>query len=176
MKKVISVVVFTLIMQHSFGQDMPTLIKLHDVSTSLGISNSITVDTLLLKERIDKINNRVAEQQSYLLRAAEFYTKKDYENSIYYIKRVVINFKTIDFNTLKFLLLIGNYANLKDIENTARYFYIVNKSRLIDPENMRAITSAVRDNFSRADFDDALSPYYYYHRRLKMLDAIKFNK
>ncbi|MBI4647990.1 MAG: hypothetical protein HY738_15745 [Bacteroidia bacterium] len=154
MKKIFSAFIFLFIVSYSFGQDITTLLKLHDISIALGVANDISI---------------------FLLRAVECYSTKDYETSNYYIKKVVINFSNLDLNNLKFVVLLGSYANLKDVKQTAKYFYIADKSTLIAPENMEIIRSEIRKNFKKDVFDEALSYYYYYHARLKIIDEIKFN-
>ncbi|HJY63831.1 MAG TPA: hypothetical protein VJ455_06725 [Ignavibacteria bacterium] len=150
------------------------MMGLHDFSISLGSTNSASCDTLLMKARVGKMDIKISEQLVYLLRAAESYSIKDYENSSYYIQKVRINNRYPEYYNLKLLLFIGNYSNLKDLKNTARYFYIVNKVEFIDPYNMKTIRSEIRNNFKKDAFDDALSYYYYYHRRLKLIDEIGF--
>lgn len=174
MKKIFSVIIFSLFIGSSFGQDMSTLMRLHDFSISLGSAANVSLDTLLIKARALKMDIKSTEQLVNLLRAAELYSTMDYESSSYYIKKVVINNRYPEYSNLKFLLLIGNYANLKDIENTAKYFYIVNRLEFIDPYNMKTIRSVIRNNFKKDAFNDALSYYYYYHQRIKLIDEIGF--
>jgi hypothetical protein len=72
-------------------------------------------------------------------------------------------------------LFIGNYSNLKDLKNTARYYYIVNKeAKFIDQNNIKTIRSVIRNNFKKDAVDNALSHYFYYHERLKIIDEIEF--
>jgi hypothetical protein len=175
MKKILSVSALVLFMGYSFGQDRMTLLKLHDVSEALGIINSIFVDTMLLYTGIERTNKRIAEQHYYLLKAAQYYQLKEYSNSIYYIKKV-INFQSVEYNALKYLVLIGNYASVKDVKNTAKYFYQTNKSRIPDPESMECIRAVIRENFKRDEFSKALSSYYYYHERLKIVDDMRFRE
>lgn len=165
---------FSLLIDFSYGQDISTLMRLHNYSVSLGSTSSASFDTLLMKARVGKMDFRIAEQLVYLLRAAEFYSTRDYENSSYYIQKVGINSRYPEYYNLKLLLFNGNYANLKDLKNTARYFYIVNKAEFIDPYNLKTIRNVIKDNFKKNDFDDALSYYYYYHKRLKIIDEIGF--
>lgn len=174
MKKIYTAILFSLLMSYSYCQDLSTLMKLYDFSVSLGSMNKVPFDTLLMKARVDKMDKRIAEQLVYLLRAAEFYNLKDYASSSYYIHKVGLNYKYPEYYNLKMLLCIGNYANIKDIENTAKYFYIVNKVEFIDPKNRNTIRSVISSNFTKDDFDDALAHYYYYHQRLKLLDEIGF--
>jgi hypothetical protein len=174
MKKIFSVIIFSLLIDCSFSQDISTLMRLHDFSISLGSTNNASFDTLLMKARVGKMDIKITEQLVYLLRAAEFYSTRDYENSSYYIKKAGINYRYPEYYNLKFLLVIGNYANLKDLENTARFFYIVNKVEFIDPYNLKTIRSFIRNNFKKDAFNDALSHYYYYHQRLKLIDEIGF--
>ena len=148
--------------------------KLHDYSVSLGSTNRTSFDTLLMKARVGKMDIRITEQLVYLLRAAEFYSVGDYENSSYYIHKVGINTRYPEYYNLKLLLFIGNYCHLKDLENTARYFYIVNKSEFMDPYNMKTIRSEISKNFKKKAFDDALSHYFYYHKRLALIEEIGF--
>jgi hypothetical protein len=174
MKKIFSVILFLLMIDCSFGQDISTLMRLHDFSISLGSTNNASFDSLLMKARVGKMDVKIAEQLVYLLRAAEFYSTKDYGTSSFYIKKVGINYKYPEYYNLKSLLIIGNFAHLKDIENTARHFYILNKAEYIDPYNLNTIRSIIRKNFNKDTFNDALSHYYYYHQRLKLIDDIGF--
>jgi len=174
MKKIFPVIIFSLLINYSSGQDLTTLMRLNDFSISLGSTDRASVDTSLMKARIGKMNIKISEQLVYLLRAAEYYSTKDYENSSSYIQKVRINFKYPEYDNLKFLLFIGNYSNLKDLNNAAKYFYIVNKYEFIDPQNMKTMRSEIRNNFKKDDFDDALSYYFYYHQRLKIVDEIEF--
>lgn len=174
MKKVFSVVLFLMIMNCSFSQEYSTLMRLHELSVSLGSTSHIACDTLILKARVGKMDIRTAEQLVYLLRAAEFYSLMDYANSVYYIKKVGINYRYPDYYNLKLLLLIGNSAHLNDLDNTAKYFYIMNKVGYIDPQNLITIRTTIRNNFKKEAFFEALSHYYYYHQRLKQIEAIGF--
>ncbi len=176
MKKIISVYIFIFLVHYSFGQEIATLLKLHDVSVSLGIINSVSVDTIAIKARPEKINGRISEQQLFLLRASESYSAKDFENAGYYVKKVVLLFKNNDLNNLKYVIMVGSYANLKDARETAKYFYIVNRTRRLDPENLKIIRKEIRNNFTRDIFEQALSTFYYYHERLRIIDEIKFDK
>ncbi len=173
MKKVFSIVLFSMIINCSFCQEYSTLMRLHELSVSLGSTSRVT-DTLILKARTGKMDIRTAEQLVYLLRAAEFYSLMDYANSVYYIKKVGINYKYPDYYNLKLLLLIGNIAHLNDLDNTARYFYIMNKVGYVDPQNLNTIRAVIRNNFKKETFSDALSHYYYYHQRLKHIEDIGF--
>jgi len=176
MKKALPVCIFIFIINYSFGQDMNTLIKLHEVSVALKIVNSTAIDTILFKSETRKINRRITDQQALLLKAAEYYYAKDFENAHNYIEKVRIRFKNKEHNTLRYVLLIGSLAYTKDIRNTAKFLYYGNKIRYLDPENMNIIREAIRNNFKRENFDDALSYYFYYHHRRQILDEIKFNE
>lgn len=159
-----------------FGQDTASLIKLQEYSYKLGIKKDLIRDTseFLVKKEI--IGSRAAQRNLYLLRAAESYYIEDYENSFYYIRKVKARFYDIDFNNIRFLILIGNFANLKDIKNTAGYYYFIHETDIIEPVVRRIIQGEIRKNFRRTDFDHALSTYYYYHKRQRILDEINFNK
>ncbi len=174
MKKIYVAILFSLLMNFTYCQELSTLMKLHDFCISLGSMNKVPFDTLLMKARVGKMDPRIAGQLVYLLRAAEFYSLKDYANSSYYIQKVGLNYKYSEYYNLKMLISIGNYAHTKDIENTAKYFYIVNKVEYIDPKNLNTIRSIIASNFTKNEFNDALAHYYYYHQRLKHLDEIGF--
>lgn len=174
MKKILHVVLFILLINCSFGQEMNTLMKLHELSISLGCAENGEYDTLFIKARVGKMDIRITEQLLYLIRAAELYNASDYQNSILYLRKVGINYRYPEYYNLKMLLYIRNFANLKDLENTARYFYIVNKGSVY-PYNMTTMRSIIRNNFTRNEFDDELSHYYYYHRRLKLLEEIGYS-
>jgi hypothetical protein len=174
MKRIYSVLLFSLLIDCSFGQDLSTLMKLHDFSISLGSTNSASFDTLMMKARAGNMDIKIAVQLVYLLRAAEFYSNRDYENSSFYIQKVGISSRYPEYYNLKFLLLFGNYCNLKDIKNTARYYYILKKSKDIDPYNMKTIRSLIRNSFKKDAFDDEFSHYYYYHEKLRVIDEIEF--
>src|ERR1035437_299178 len=139
MKKIIAVYIFIFLFHCSFGQEVSTLLKLHDVSVTLGVANNIFVDTMAIKSQPGKINTRLSDQQMCLLRASESYSAKDFENSSYYIKKVVLLFKNNDLNNLRYVIIIGSYANLKDARETAKYFYIANKTKRMDPESLKII-------------------------------------
>ena len=117
MKKIFSVIIFSLLIDCSFGQDIihpdeiEVIFQFHWAALTV-----LPVDTLLMKARAGKMNIKISEQLVYLLRAAEFYSTRDYENSSYYIQKVRINFRYPEYYNLKLLLFIGNYSNLKDLE------------------------------------------------------------
>jgi len=175
-KKIIPVFIFVFLVHYSFGQEVATLLKLHDLSVALGVSNNISIDTFTIKSRPGKINIRISEQQMFLLRASESYSAKDYENSSFYARKVVLLFENNDLNNLRYVIMVGSLANLKDARETARFFYIANKIKRIDPESLKIIRREIRNNFTRDIFEKALSTFYYYHDRLRMLDEIKFEK
>jgi hypothetical protein len=173
MKSKILVILFSLLINYSFGQDLNTLMKLHDYSLAFGCTN-IAADTLLMKARIGKMHIKTAEQLIYLLRAAEHYTIKDYENSKLFIQKIGNTLRYPEYDNLKFFLQIGIYSNLKDIENTAKHFYIVSKYVYLDSNNLESIRNEIRNNYKRDSFDYSLSFYYYYHQRMKILNEIGF--
>jgi hypothetical protein len=175
MKKVFFVLLFSLLMNYSFGQELTTLLRLNDFFLSLGSTGDNTVDTLLLKARAGKMNLRMAEQIVYLLRAAESYSNRDFETSIYYIRKVDL-FPYPEYNNLKFLILVGGYANRKDLENTAKAYYLINKEKPIDHYNLATIGKEIGKNYTREAFNDELAHYFYYHQRLKILDGIEFTE
>lgn len=174
MKKTFSVLLFLLFITCSFGQDVTTLLKLNDYSISLGSSDSAYIDTFLIKARVKRLNTKTAEQLVYLSRAAEHYSNKDYENAKLNIQRVRMNFHYPEYNNLKFLLFIGTYANLKDLKNSAKHFYIVYRSKDLTPYTLKTIRGIIRNNFTKEAFSDELSYYFYYHERLKIIDEIDF--
>jgi hypothetical protein len=154
------------------SQEIPTLGKLYDISSKLGVRCLERTDTALTSSYRGDFNYRLSEREKYLLKAAEFYNLKDYDNANLYSKMSRFNFRNKDLLNLSFVLLIGSYSNLKEIRPTSKYFYIAVRKKHIYPENMELIREAVRSNFSRSDFDDALSPYFYYHDRLRILQDI----
>lgn len=175
MKNILPAFILLFLSNLSSGQEVPTAVKLFRISISLGVTNRISVDTLPGSSNQIWINNRESAAQSILLKAAESYKAKDYENSNNYSKKAGRLSNTDLFN-LKYVILIGSFANLKDVKQTAKYFYIADKTNLIDPENMKIIRKEIRLNFKRDIFDEALSYYYYYHARLRILDEIKFDE
>jgi hypothetical protein len=176
MKKFSFIYILIYFFNYTYGQDVATLVKLHNISTSLGVTTSISVDTLIINAKNARINYKVTEQQDLLLRAAEYYSNKDYENAGYYVKRVVLIFKNNDLNNLKYIIQIGSYANLKNIRETAKHFYLARKLKQIAPENMKIIINEIKINFTKDNFMDALANFYYYHKRLAIIDEMKFEK
>ena len=172
MKHLFSILIFIFLINYSFGQDLTTFKKLHEGSASLGLSNNSPLDTLVLSLRIEKNKHRVMEQLYILLKAAEYYKVKDYQNAAFYIRKVFLRFEATEYNNLKFVVLLGSLCNTKDIEQTAENFYIANRSKLVDPECIKIINEEIRKNFPKKDFEKALSYYYYYHDRQKIIDGI----
>jgi hypothetical protein len=176
MKHIFALIFLFVVVGFSYAQDLSTLKDLHNFSISLGSSKIVTADSSLMIGRVGKMDDRLVEQLVNLLRSAEFYSLKDYASSEYYIKNVRINNRYPDYYNLKLLLIIGNYANLKDVKNTAKYYYIVNKDKFVNPHNLETIRCIIKENFTLDEFNDALAYYYYYHQRLKHLDEIGFEK
>ena len=170
MKKAFFLFILISLINLSFGQDMSTELKLHNISVAMGVANSVTNDSMIIKYQ------KEAQQLSNLLKAAECYTNKDYENCSLYLRSVTRQFKNNDYNNLKYVLQIGCFANLKEAKLTAKYFYLANESKLVSSENMQLINSEIRKNFKKDIFDEALDSYYYYHARLRIIDEIKFNE
>jgi hypothetical protein len=174
MKKIFSFFLFILLHNYSFGQDTIMSEKIHSLSTLLGNDKIDSSDTVSVKRKKTNINYREAGHLSNLLKAAEYYNTRDYENSGFYIQKVRYKFRMNEFNNLMYTVMIGTFANEKDIKKTAKYFYVLRKSKFVDPECMQVINEAIRTNFTKENFDIALSPYYYYHNRQKIIDKIKF--
>jgi hypothetical protein len=172
MKRPVIALLFTFLLGNNYGQNINTLIKLNDACVQLGSSRRIPADTLQLKINLYKINPKVAQHMELLLKAADFYLAKDYEHSDYYIKQVRMNFRNIEYNNLKLLLMICNYAHSGDTTETARFYYIIKKINRMEPGNMEIIHKEVASHFDRDPFDDALARYFYYHQRMKILDTI----
>jgi hypothetical protein len=156
MKKLIPLIFLMLFGFIASAQNISTLIKLSDISNALGMVNNFASDTVLVKAINAKMKKKAAEQQLFLLRAAEYYKTNDYESAIFYIKKVK-DFDFIDLNNLKYVILVGSYANRKDINNTAKTFYDALKK--VDPVNLRLIRAEIKPNFKKKDFDKAFSVY-----------------
>jgi hypothetical protein len=172
MKNYIFLFLFLLLIQSSFSQDVATLIKLHELSVNLGIKNSISIDTMLINSRNEKINRRVSEQQLLLLKASEYYLNGDYENSLFFIKQAEIRFRNNDLNNLKYFVYIGSCAHLNLPVEAAKFYYIANNTDCIDPVNMIAIKNEIKNTISKELFERGLSRYYYYHKRMNILEDI----
>ena len=176
MKKIFLSIIFILIINYSFAQDITTLIKLQKVCVEQGVLDSISIDTMLIKSKIKKTNTKLTKQFDYLLKAAYSFKINDFESSYSEIKKVRYKFKTPDYNNLKYFIQIASFANLKNIKMTAKYFYIINKMKFITPKTHSIIRKEISKKFTRDEFDNALSTYYYYHDRQKILNEIKFSK
>lgn len=176
MKKAFFVFILNFLFNLSFGQDISTELKLHNISVAIGVANSVTNDSMRIKYPKEEIGYKEAQQLSKLLKAAECYNNKDYENCSLYLRSVAIKFKNNDYNNLKYFLQISCFANLQEAKLAAKYFYVANKSKLVSSENMQLINSEIRKNFTKDIFDDALDNYYYYHARFKIIAEIKFNE
>jgi hypothetical protein len=172
MKKFLFIFLTFILINNSFGQDISILIKLHEVSEKLGLISSISLDTLLIRSGYERVNRKISEQQLSLLKATECYLNSDYENSFFYIKKADIIFRNNDLNNLKFVVLIGTCANLNEAKLTAKWFYFINRNNVMLPQNKKIIYNLIKSNFNREDFEKSLSLYYYYHKRMKLLDEI----
>lgn len=172
MKKYIFSFVFLLPLQLLFSQDIVTLNKIYEVSTKLGIKNSISIDTMLINTRNERISRRVTEQQSLLLKASEYYLSQDYENALYFIKQVEIRFRNNGLNNLSYFISIGSNAHLNLPKATAKWYYTANRINCIEPENLKTIHNEIKEYLTRDEFEKGLSYYYYFHQRMKILAAI----
>jgi hypothetical protein len=172
MKRLLSAVFFTFLISFCFGQDINTLIKLNDACVQLGSTRKVPADKLQLEESLYKINAKMAQHMELLLKAAEYYLSGDYEHSDYYIKLVRMNFRNMEYNNLKLLLLTCNFAHNGDVKNAARHYYIIRKTDQMEQGNMEFIYKEIAGNLTREAFDNELSHYFYYHQRLKILDTI----
>lgn len=148
MRKYLFSLVFVCLSFSCFSQ-IETLIRLHQISIGLGLINDITSDTNLVKSNNQKIKKREEQKQLYLLRSAEYYKSKDFESSIFYIKKVK-DFEHIDLNNLKYVIKVGSYANTKDLYNTIRNYVIA--KRIVDPVNLRLIKNEIKNNFTKEEF------------------------
>jgi hypothetical protein len=176
MKRLFTGLILAFMVSHSFCQDINTLVKLNRMCVQLGSSRRLPADSLQLQLSLSKINIKTAQHLDLLLKAAENYLLKDYEHSSYYIQLVHMNFRNPEYNNLKLLLMICNFAHEKNIQETARHYYIIKKINLMEPGNMEFIHNEIAGNFERASFDKALSQFFYYHQRLKILDTIYNSK
>jgi hypothetical protein len=172
MKRFLTAFFFTFLISLCFGQDINTLTKLNDACVRLGSKRKQPLDKLQLEESLYKVNVKMAQHLELLLRAAEYYLSGDYEHSDYYIKQVHMNFRNMEYNNLKLLLLTCNFAHDGDAENAARQYYIIRKINQMEPGNMEVICKEIAGNLKREAFDNELSHYFYYHQRLKILETI----
>ena len=163
--------IFTFLQGNSFSQDINTLIKLNRACIQLG-STALTQDSLQADNNLAGINSKMAAHQVLLLKSAEYFISSDYEQSDYYIKQVRMNFRNKEYNNLKFLLMICNFAHTGDMKETARHYYIIKKINLMEPGSMKIIHKEIAGSLERVPFDEALSHYFYYHQRLNILDEI----
>lgn len=124
--------------------------QISEISRSVGL---IMNDTLIQQEISEKQQTKL----KYLYRATEYYKNEDYESSLFYIKKVN-DFRNIDLNNLKYVIKVGSYAKIKDINNTIRYHFSAFKK--IDPENMRIIRKIIADNFSAEIYYDQMDHYF----------------
>jgi hypothetical protein len=172
MKRLFAGLIFVFLAGQVICQDINTLIKLNSACVQLGSSRKLPPDSLHLQMNLYKINMKMAQHIELLLKAAEYYLLKDYKQSDYYIKQVQMNLRNIEYNNLKLLLITCNYAHAGDIAETSRHYYIIKKINLMEPGNMELIHREIAANLDRKAFDDALARYFYYHRRLNILDTI----
>ncbi len=156
------------------AQEYSTMMELHEYSVSLGCTTG-DADTLLIKSRVGLMPVRTSQQMVYLLRAAESYVIKDYKNSSLFLNKIGGILRMPEYDNVKYFLVVANYCNLKDIENAAKHFYLLNKYAYLDPQNLNSIHKEIRNNFEKEAFDHALSYYYYYHKRQEVLNEIGFN-
>ena len=171
-KRISSAIVLIFLVNISHSQEIATLRKLYDISARLGVTCMASADTMTTSAYMSDFNHPLNEREIYLLKAAEFYCKKDYVTTNLYIKKSRTNFRNKDLINLSFVLLIGSYSNRQEIASTARYLYIIVRKGQLYTENMELVRAGIRNNFSRSDFDNALSIYFYYHDRQKILQDI----
>lgn len=171
-KRIASFIVFIFLANILHSQAIPTLRKLYDISAKLGVTCMATPDTIRSLTSQADLNYSLSEREKSLLRAAEFYLQKDFGSALLYSKKSRINFRNVDLANLSFVLLIGSYSYLKEIKLTAKYLYIAIRKKQMYSENMELIRASIRSNFSRHDFDDALSTFFYYHDRQRILQEI----
>jgi hypothetical protein len=174
MKKLIFICILVNLINHSSGQDYASFAKFCKLASAFGIPNNLDKDTIIIRTYTCTANVRLAEQMTCFLAAAECYARHDYENSFFYIHKVSSNFRDRDLKALKYFLVMVNYANAKNIGKTAAYYYIIDGHQILPPESWNLVKADIARNFKRADFDEALSRYYYYHKRQAILDDIKF--
>jgi hypothetical protein len=172
MTRFLVVISFIFLTDTCFGQDINVLMKLNEACVRLGSTRKIPVTQQQLEESLYKINSKMAQHLEFLLRAAEYYLSGDYEHSDYYIKLVRMNFRNMEYNNLKLLLMTCNFAHAGDAKNTARHYYIIRKINQMEPGNMEVIYREIAANLQRPSFDDELAHYFYYHQRLEILDTI----
>jgi hypothetical protein len=171
-KRITSVIGLIFLANILHSQEIPTLRKLYDISIKLGVTYMTIADTIRSSPSQAGFNYLLTEREKSLLKAAEFYLQKDYSSAVLYSKKSRNNFRNKDLANLSFVLLIGSYSNLKEIKLAAKYLYIAIRKKQIYSENMEVIRAGIRSNFSRHDFDDALSTYFYYHDRQRILQEI----
>jgi hypothetical protein len=157
---------------NSSSQDIRTLVKLNEACVQLGSSRKLPADSLQLEMSFYRVNIKIAQHLEFLLKAAEYYLSGDYEHSDYYINQVHMNFRNMEYNNLKLLLMTCNFAHDGDVKNAARHYYIIRKINQMETGNMELIYKEIAGNLTREDFDNELSHYFYYHQRLKILDTI----
>jgi hypothetical protein len=172
MKRCLAAFFFIFLTGLCFGQDINTLKKLNDVCVRLGSARKLPADKQQLEESLYKINVKMAQHMEFLLKSAEYYLSGDYEHSDYYIQQVHMNFRNMEYNNLKLLLMTCNFAHDGDVKNAARHYYIIRKMNQMEPGNMEFIYKEIAGNLTREAFDNELSHYFYYHQRLKILDTI----
>jgi hypothetical protein len=176
MKKISIFLIITFISANSFSQDISTLVKLNMACVQLGSSRKLPADTMQLEMSFYQVNAKIAQHLEFLLKAAEYYLIKDYEHSDYYIKQVRMNFRNMEYNNLKFLLMTCNYIHAGDVKNSARFYYIITRINKMEPASMEIIYREIAANLQRESFNEELSHYFYYHQRLKILDTIYSTK
>ena len=172
MKKVFFLFISLFLARSSFGQEIATMVKLYEISTALGVTNSNPLDTIFISLKRVNIDQDVSEQQLHLLKASEYYRNKDYVNSLYFCRKVEKTFENNDLNVLRNLVLIGSFARLKDTDGAADSFYEMERSETVDPNNMKLIYSEIKNQFPKEYFTKVLSGYFYYHKRLRIIGEI----
>jgi hypothetical protein len=172
MKRFFSALIFVFLINYCFGQDINTLVKLNDVCVKLGSSRKLPFDSLQLEMSFYRVNAKIAQHLEFLLKASEYYLLKDYEHLDFYINQVHMNFRNMEYNNLKFLLMTCNYIHAGDVKNSARFYYIITRINKMEPGSMEILYREIAANLKRDTFDEQLSHYFYYHQRLKILDTI----
>ena len=128
-------------------------------------------DTLELESRVNNLPVKTTERLINLLRASEFYIEGDYSSSLYYVRRASVSGYP-EYSNLKYLLLIGSYGHLNDIENTVKNLYIMNNEDQVDPYTLKTIFKTIGGLFSKEDLSKEMASYFYYHKRMQLLSEI----
>jgi hypothetical protein len=159
-----------------YSQDTTSVIKLREFIEKIGFTNRISVDSMMKIVYQKKPARGTINMFETLCKSAEAYCNNDYRKALNYAARVSYRTNLNDCRDLKWIILFSCCIHIKDRKHYPKMYAVMNDRKFLLPDNLQLVRNIIRENFTKADFDKALSRYYYYHDRMRVLDELKFNE